>query len=514
MSTLAVVPILVNAGAAVLPTVFTALCAVFAIILRPREWVRICREKPRIAVAAIAIAGAFILVLWAFPRKSATRHEGADAMDWARVALEIIQREQASPLAPFALETRGDVAFRSDASRCGFDGGSVPQNLRPLWAFKQPAASFLSSPTVVGKRLYCASFMVDVSGDFGSIFCLDAESGRLIWQVEKIDGTDIRGVFSSPAITADGKYLIIGEGLHFDDGCRLICLEAETGKLHWKIDVPKNHIEGSPVIQGDIVVAGAGAIERANHLPPADPGYVLGVRISDGKMLWRNDVIDPESSPAIAADGVAYIGSGVAGNEIVALRIESDAVLDVKKLDRILWRAATPYPATGDATLVGDLVLIGTGLGDFVNSMPHPAGAVLALDRHTGVLRWKKELGDAVLGPIAVRDGKAICPVRNGKVVALDVASGRELWSWTSGNHAPVLAGAAFGGERIFVVSNDGFLAVLNANDGRLIEKHFLNDETESAKQGLSFSSPTIARGRLFVGSETGGLRCFTGTPR
>lgn len=513
MSTLAVVPILVTAGTSVLPALSAAIFAVFAILLRPREWVRICRGKPRMAVAAIAIVGALILIFAGLTRQRPVRREGVKPIDWARVALEIIQREQASPLAPFSHETRGDVAFRFNASRCGFDGGSVPQNLRPLWAFKQQAAWFLSSPTVVGDRVYGASCVADVTGNFGSIFCLDAESGRALWQVEKIDGTDLRGVFSSPAITGDGKHLVIGEGLHFDDGCRLICLDAETGKLRWKIDVPQNHIEGSPAILGDIVIAGAGAIEHANHLPPANPGYVFGVRISDGKMLWRHDVIDPESSPAIAADGVVYIGSGVGGNAIVALRIESDDDLRAKNLSRILWRTVTPYPATGAATLADDLVLIGAGLGDFVNSAPHPAGAVLALDRHTGAIRWQKELGDAVLGPISVRDGRAICPGRSGKIVALDVASGRELWSWTSGNRAPVLAGAAIAAGKVFVVSNDGFLAVLDARDGRLIEKHFLNDEAGPSKQGLSLSSPTLARGRLFVGSESGGLRCFTGSP-
>jgi hypothetical protein len=42
-------------------------------------------------------------------------------------------------------------------------------------------------------------------------------------------------------------------------------------------------------------------------------------------------------------------------------------------------------------------------------------------------------------------------------------------------------------------------------------EKVYLNAPERPGEQGLSISSPLVAHGRLFIGSETGGLRCYRG---
>lgn len=490
MITIAVVPILVQAGAPLLSTILAGATAILAMLFRPTNWIRLCRESPKTLTALSALV---LLAIWGGlelgHRRSA---QSTVAMDWAQVALEIIRNGE-----------------NANAARA--DGPAIPRNLRPAWEFKQPGTSFLSTPVVFAGRIYSASCQMDVGGTFGSIFCLDAQTGKPIWQVDKIGGQDLKAFFSSPALTADGRYLVIGEGLHFDRECHLICLETETGKLHWKIDVPKNHVESSPAVLGDLVVAGAGAIERNNHLPAEAAGYVFGVRISDGKMLWKQGVTDPESSPAISSNGIAYIGSGIDGNAVVALRIGSDETLQEDGVRRVAWQTATSYPATGDALLGGELVFIGTGRGDLVNASRDPAGAVLAMERSSGKLRWKTELGDAVLGRLAVHEAKIICPVRNGTVVALDRQDGRILWSQVI-SHAPILAGTKVLGNCVYAVSSDGFLAILDLETGLLIEKHALNDEAHPGRQNLCLSSPVVAEGRVFVGTETGGLRCFVGS--
>ena len=147
----------------------------------------------------------------------------------------------------------------------------------------------------------------------------------------------------------------------------------------------------------------AGAIENDEHKATSHPGMVVAVRISDGKELWRAQVNDPESSPAIAEDGTVCIGSGFNGNAVVALRSESDEELKAKHLDRLLWRAPAPYPITDAITLAGDLVIVGGGNSDYVYADPHPAGVVMALDRQSGAVKWRSPLPDAVLGSIAAR---------------------------------------------------------------------------------------------------------------
>lgn len=479
MTTLAVVPILIQAGTTAFATLLAGAGTVLAPLFRPAQWLQWCRRKP---ATAMLLMGGTILILWGLVglgRGMAARSRSKT--DWAQVALNLIRTEQSATLA-------GQVT-------------AAPRNLQPVWEFKPPGASFLSTPVLANGRIYAASCVVDVGGTFGSIFCLDAATGKLIWQVDKVGAQDLKGFFSSPTLSADGKFLLIGEGLHFDTDCHLLCLHADSGKLHWKIDVPKNHVESSPAVFGDLVVVGAGAIERANHLPVESPGYAFAVGISDGQIRWQSDIVDPESSPAIAPDGIVYIGSGANGSAVVAFNPDGTR----------LWKTSTPYPATGAVSLLYDVVVIGTGRGDFVNADPHPAGAVLALDRTTGQIRWKTELPDAVLGNLVIVDGKVFCPVRDGTVVALDLENGERIWQQQISN-APVLAGITTAGDAVYAVSSDGFLVLLDSKTGRLLEKHSLHDEANPGRQNLSVSAPVLGNGRLFVGSETGGLRCFAGT--
>jgi outer membrane protein assembly factor BamB len=242
-----------------------------------------------------------------------------------------------------------------------------------------------------------------------------------------------------------------------------------------------------------------------------DPGFVLAVRIPDGKLLWKQPVNDPESSPAIDETGMVFIGSGCNGHAVVAIRGESDEQLRIKKLDRIAWRTPLAQPMLAPITLASNVVIAAGGNGDMVHSGRNPEGVVAALDRQTGRILWQTSLPDAVLGGVACGDGMLICPVRNGEVVALAVNDGHVLWRARVSGNAPVLTGCAVTGDRAYAVSNDGYLVALATRDGKVLEKVYLNDQGQPGT-GLSLSSPQVINNRIIVGSETGGLRCLQGT--
>jgi len=50
---------------------------------------------------------------------------------------------------------------------------------------------------------------------------------------------------------------------------------------------------------------------------------------------------------------------------------------------------------------------------------------------------------------------------------------------------------------------------VLDAENGKVIEKIYINHKSHPGELGLTFSSPLVTDGRVIVGSETGGLRCY-----
>ena len=141
---------------------------------------------------------------------------------------------------------------------------------------------------------------------------------------------------------------------------------------------------------------------------------------------------------------------------------------------------------------------------------PNPKGVLLALDQETGDILWQADMADAVLGAVAA--GKfLICPVASGQVVALDPENGDILWSAAVSGRTPVLAAPVVTESHVYAVSQDGYLAKLDLDSGDVLEKVYLNAADRPGAQGLSISSPFVANQRLFVGSETGGLRCYIG---
>jgi outer membrane protein assembly factor BamB len=497
ITTVGVVPIFVNAGASIAPLIIGSLTAFFAILLKPKEMLSLFRRKPWVPVAILGGGvGIWFLGMQLFgstaeaasAKKSADRPAGVHT-DWNAFALKLIQDKE------------------NAAKKTG---------IKPVWDYlpdPQGGAMVLSSPAFAptANRVFCTAQVQDIATFFGLIYCVNPNTGKKIWQTDMIDGESLRPFFSSPALTADEKWIVVGQGLHADADCSLLCFNAETGALKWKVKTPL-HIESSPAIRGDIAVVGAGAIEGADHKPTSHPGYVFAVQISTGKELWRHDVNDPESSPAFADDGTVYIGSGFNGNAVVAMRSESDDELKAKNLKREVWKLPAPYPITGPVTVYEDLILVGGGNGDFVYEDPHPAGVVLAINRKDGSIKWQAKTDSAVLGKIVVSNGRVFCPVRNGQVIALNLSDGAPIWSKAVSGKSPVMAGLALtkDGQTLFAAAKDGTLALLSTADGSFADKAYpLNAPGAPGKLGLTLSTPTLAGNKVFVGSETGGLHCF-----
>ena len=93
---------------------------------------------------------------------------------------------------------------------------------------------------------------------------------------------------------------------------------------------------------------------------------------------------------------------------------------------------------------------------------------------------------------MAARDWDVlICGVRTGEVVALSLAEGHVLWRTRISGKSPVVASCALTGERVYAVSTDGYLAVLDAKDGKVAGAAvYLNDQGKPAGTDLSSSAP------------------------
>jgi outer membrane protein assembly factor BamB len=106
--------------------------------------------------------------------------------------------------------------------------------------------------------------------------------------------------------------------------------------------------------------------------------------------------------------------------------------------------------------------------------------------------------------------------VRNGELAALDLATGRILWRQEDpkeriSGKAAVLCGPALTGPLIYAVSQDGYLGVIDAADGKVLQRLYINAKGRPGEMGLTLASPLVVDGRVYVGSETGGLGCLVG---
>jgi outer membrane protein assembly factor BamB len=104
-------------------------------------------------------------------------------------------------------------------------------------------------------------------------------------------------------------------------------------------------------------------------------------------------------------------------------------------------------------------------------------------------------------------------PNSKREIVALDLkADGKEIWRQQISERSPALAGPALTGTHDYATTSDGYLSVLDATTGEIFQRVYINHESKPGELGLTFSSPLVSGGRVFVGSETGGLRCYVGS--
>lgn len=410
---------------------------------------------------------------------------------------------------------------RGNAFRTGYAGGDEPTAAGSVWAWNDHKTVY-SSPTVAGDRVYFTT--VTGIGPFtptgkGAVVCVDAESGRELWRYDGDDG-DLRGTFSSPAV--GDERIVVGEGLHQTSDARVTCLDL-AGRKVWDFRTA-SHVESTPCIHGErVFVAAAGDGFYCFDLKPTPDGQA--------NVLWHlqgERYPDCESSPV--SDGrTVWFGLGEGGNTLVAV----DAVEGTER-----WRVPTPYPVFAAPTLVQDSegtgrLYVGMGNGNFVLSADElraakveslreegksseeiaaaekalaTAGEVWCLNAATGELLWSLPVPDTVLGSIAYQPAaetgqpdRLFFGSRDGHVYSM-TSEGKPIGKWNAG--APILASPALATKHVYIATKPGRLIALQSNT--------LQPAWDMTVQqaGTLTSSPAVADGHVFVGTEDEGLRC------
>ncbi len=401
--------------------------------------------------------------------------------------------------------------FRGSLDRRGsVPGAEDPASGKVNWSFSHEGIkTFYSSPCVVGNRLYATSARYEFFKNIGAIYSIDADTGKLVWAYQ----AGYRATFSSPSVS--GKYLVVGEGLHFTGDSRVFCIDIEQsekkreGVKLWSFRT-KNHVESSPCIADGRAYVGAGS----------DGLYCFALepdKNGNAQLLWHvetKDYPDCESSP-VCFEGKVYEALGIDGQALVCF----DGATGKE-----LWKVKTPYPVFGSPSISNNKIYIGMGYGDFVNNADawagnlrlklekegkspaeilkavkeiKPIGEVWCIDLKTQAIAWKFTVGDTVLGSAAIDGDKIYFGSRDKNIYCIST-DGKLLHKWNA--HAPLVTSPSIGDKTVYIVSDTGQIWGLDKKTFAPVWDISLNSPT--------MSSPCVARGHVYIGTTSNGLVC------
>lgn len=111
-------------------------------------------------------------------------------------------------------------------------------------------------------------------------------------------------------------------------------------------------------------------------------------------------------------------------------------------------------------------------------------------------LVWRAEVDEAVKSTLVVASGRLFFGANDGRVYALDAATGRREWSFDSGSD--VSGGLVVDGGRVLAGNDDGRFFSLDGTTGEL--------QWAADVEGKVWSSPVVVDGRVIVATNRGSI--------
>jgi outer membrane protein assembly factor BamB len=365
-----------------------------------------------------------------------------------------------------------------------------------------------SSPVVFGDRLYLQNTVGTGASEQERLLCLNADSGKLLWEHRyNIFTSDVpahRIAWSSPAVDpASGNvFAISGNGL-------LMSLSRD-GKVLWERSLAEEFgmwtthggRMSSPIVDGNQVIVSGLTFSWGQYAGGAH--RFISFDKSSGQILW---VSAPEGRPTdtiyanpfvATVNGVRMFFSGGSDGAMHALKANTGEPV---------WNWLVSKRGLNTAALVvGDDVIVTHSEENIISNEMGMLAAVPAAS--TGVLadkgaRWLvRGVQAGYASPVS--DGERIYLLDNGGVLlAFDLKSGKELWKQTIGTIAkasPVLADGKLylGTENTGDAGGKFYIIKPGPDKAEILDQDWLGTPQQSEQ---IIASPIVARGRVYVAS-------------
>jgi len=448
------------------------------------------------------------------------------------------------------------------AKQAGITKEEIPR-LKVKWAFGYAGAtSGGGQPTVIGERIF-------VAGGDGRVYSLDMHTGCVYWTFGAA-----APVRTAITVSEDGGLAYFG-----DMQGRAYAVNTANGEQVWKAEVdehPFAMITGAPRLYEGKLYVPVSSAEELGGTNPKYPccsfrGSVSALDAKTGKVLWKTDTIEMPAKPTTAnaagtmlqgpsgaavwnsptidaARHALYVGTGdnysepgtATSDAVLALDLESGKILWTKQLterDRFNIgcvmedKSSCPKEPGGDFDIGAPPILRKLTNGKSLLVVGQKSGMAYGLDpEEKGKVMWETRIGKGgVLGGIefggAASDTRVYFPLSDwapadpkggGGMFALDVATGKKIWSTPApelacvgkpGCSAAQLAPATALADAVFSGSLDGHIRAYDAQDGKVIwgfdttGSFSTVDGVEAHGGSLNYAGTVVAEGMVFVSS-------------
>jgi outer membrane protein assembly factor BamB len=403
-----------------------------------------------------------------------------------------------------------------------------------------PSGAPIPTPSVYRGKVY-------VSGGFHSkeFYCLDAQTGKLVWGVNLDDDGP------TAAACEDGVIVFNTES------CTIFALDAATGKQLWSLWLGDPLTNTPTIAKGKVFTAypaagGGGAANQAPKNPqppkagkPAPPcSHVLAAfDLKTGKILWQRWIDSDVMSAPVAVDGELYVTSfaGIVykvnqGDGTLLSAVQSRATsAPVVVGNRVYFtRRADDGKGPAEEAITGndrgrlqEQLVAGKKKAEYLDrgvqdraelkkkaaeldaGNGFAAGAPAAANPQAGY----QNVGQSNVSSLQAFQGSRILNYRDNnfncmgdEVICTDPATGRARWKFKLAGDLKkeggfLAAPPAAAGGRLFLATLQGEVLQMDPDTGKVTHAH---------KVGSALRyQPAIENGRIYVGTQDGKVVCI-----
>ncbi|MGA7731959.1 MAG: PQQ-binding-like beta-propeller repeat protein [Chloroflexia bacterium] len=250
----------------------------------------------------------------------------------------------------------------------------------------------------------------------GYLYCLDAKSGELVWEVRPGEW-----IGSSPALDREQDRVFVGIE-YGKKGGRLVAVEGSSGATVWEAELG-GYVHSSPFFSSELNLVIVGCNDGYLYAADATSGEIKWSYLTGGE-IKGNPVVDEVGRVYFGSfDGYLYCLAATGGELIWQRRISNYLYMTP-----LVWN---DYVIAGGFT-----------------------GLLTALDRITGKVRWSTNLGGRILGGIVQVGEDVVClGCGNWHLFYVDAASGEVLRRYKTGR--PLRTTPGVYGEQVVVPACD-----------------------------------------------------------